>query len=153
MTNTDRKVLIVLIILTVFLFLGHLLYNWTVAYRLFEMSGGVSVSSSGWTYYGGIDHAWTTPLYIPGCLIFDLDQKLHGLHPVIQPYGVIGILLIFCASIVSSWAMASVLLAAVLRKKQLLGIYFYRLILAVAGWAWVYVPIEWTWVYQWTMIY
>jgi len=153
MTKAAKTISWRIILLSVVLFVVHVFYNWAVAYWLFEVSGGVRKLPSGWTEFGGIDYGWTTPLYIPGCLVFNLGQRLHGLRSAAQPYGVIGLVLLLCGSIVSSWSLASVLLAAVLRKKELMGARYYRLMLTIAGWAWIYLPINLTWVYQWTVIY
>ena len=153
MSNTGMKKPMGMILLILVLFFAHVFYNYSVAYWLFQKSGGVHKEADGWTRFGGIEYAWTTPLYMPGCMILHLGEKLHGLRSAAQPYGIIGVLLLLCASVVSSWTMAYVIIAVVLRKKQLFGAYYYRLVLAVAGWVWVFVPVEWTWVYQWTVIY
>jgi len=143
------KRLIGITLLILLLFFAHVYYNYAVAYYLFEKSGGVHKEASRWTRFGGIDYAWTTPLYIPGCMIFELGGKGQAR----QPYGAIGGCLLLGASVVSSWALAYVVLAAVLRKKHLLGAWYYRLMLAAAGWIWVFVPVQWTWAYQWTVVY
>jgi hypothetical protein len=130
----------------------HVVYNYAVAGLLFAWCGGVQKLPNGWAQFGGVDYAWTTPLYLPGCLIFHVGQQLHGLHSAAQPYGLIGFLLLLVGSIISGWTLASVVLAAWFRNLGLLGRGRYRLWLAVAGWIWVYVPIGWTFVYQWTVV-
>ncbi len=153
MSKIGTRNLIGMILLVLVLFFIHILYNWAVAYWLFKLSGGVHELPSGWKEIGGINYAWTTPLYVPGCLLFALGQKLHGLRSAAQPYGIFGFLLLILASFVSSWSLASVVFAAISRNKQLLGRRYYRLILAIAGWVWIYLPIKLTWVYQWTVVY
>jgi len=140
-------------LLTTGLTIVHFLYNGAVAGLLFAWCGGVQKQPNGWTQFGGVDYAWTTPLYLPGCLVVHVGQQLHGLRSAAQPYGQIGGLLLLIGSILSGWALASVVLTAYLRNRKYLGWGWYRLWLAVAGWIWIYVPVEWTFVYQWTVVY
>ena len=142
-----------MILLILVLFFVHIFYNFEVAYWLFQKSGGVSKEVDGWTSYGGIEYAWTTPLYVPGCMVFYLGQRLHGLRSAAQPYGIIGMLSLLCASVVSAWALTFVMIAVTFRNRKLFGAFYYRILLALAGWAWILVPVEWTWVYQWTVVY
>lgn len=148
-----KRLFAIITILSVAFFFLHAFYNQAGGNWLFEASGGVHKLSNGWTELGGIRYCWTTPLYLPGCLVFYLGQRLHGLRSRPQPYGAIGILLLASASVVSFWSLASALQSVILRRKELLGIHSYRLALAIAGWIWVCVPIEWTWVYQWTVVH
>jgi hypothetical protein len=144
--------LAILVAISASLTVGHFIYNHDISLALFAHSGGVHTKGK-WTTYGGTDYAWTTPLYLPGCLVLHLGQKLHGVSEAAQPYGLIGVSLLFVASAISGWSLASVALAAMLRDRDLLGWRWYRVWLAVGGWIWVYVPVEWTWVYQWTIVY
>ena len=123
---------------------AHLLYyTRVVGYALFESRGGVQ-QSSGWTHYGGVDYAWTTPVHVPGCGLLAITADGGGL---------LGMLLILGGSLVAGWSLASVLAAAVMRRRALLGRYGYRTWLAVAGWGWVLVPVRLSWVYWLTVNY
>ncbi|MBT8342147.1 MAG: hypothetical protein KJP07_19245 [Desulfatitalea sp.] len=136
-----------------FLFFVHLIYNWALSYKFLEISGGITKLSSGWTQFGGIDYAWTTPLYIPGCLVLNLLKILQENALITKICSSVGLIIILGASLISSWSISYVFFSAALRDKKLLGKYNHRLLLAICGWIWVYVPIEWTWVYQWTIVY
>ena len=142
-----------LVILTLAFGFGHLLYGWYVAGRLFELRGGVQKEPNGWTRLGGIDKAWTSPVYLPACILFEIGDKLHGPRPAPQPYGCIGILLIFLGSLVAGFAAASLAVAVIRRQRPVLGRYLWRLWLVLIGWGWVLVPVEFSWVYRWTVIY
>ena len=142
-----------LVVLTLALAFGHYFYNWYFGYRFFESRGGVQKEPNGWTRFGGIDKAWTTPIYLPACAIFEIGDKLHGPRPAPQPYGCIGILLIFAGSLSAGFAVASLIMAAVHRRKPILGQYLWRLWVILLGLGWVLVPVEFSWVYRWTVIY
>ena len=149
-TNRVRAVLVVL---TLALAFSHMLYNWHFGYRLFELRGGVQKGPSGWNRFWGIDKAWTTPIYLPACVVFEMGDKFHGSRPAPQPYGFIGGLLILAGSLVAGFAVASLILAAILRQRPILGSCLWRLWLVIVGWGWVLVPVELSWVYRWTVIY
>jgi hypothetical protein len=166
-----------LFLLAIILTVAHLLYNWYFGYRLFELRGGVQkmrsgraqldgidrstangsvaveLGPNGWTSSGGIDRAWTCPIYLPGCAIFKIGDRLHGPRPAPQPYGQIGGFLILAGSLVAGWVVASLIVAVFGREKPVLGKYLWRLWLLLFAWGWVLVPAELSWVYQWTVIY
>jgi len=149
-----------LLVLTVGLAFAHLLYNWYLGFRLFELRGGVQKMPNGWTRFGGIDWAWTSPVYLPGCVVFEVGDKLYRRnHPRYdspyppQLYGGIGMSLILAGSLVAGGAVASLILAALHRQRPVLGRWLWRVWLAVLCWGWVLVPVEVSWVYRWTVIY
>ena len=115
---------------------------------------------NGWTNLGGIDKAWTSPIYLPGCLVIELGDKLYRrdhprydyLYPP-QPYSCIGMLLILAGSMVAGFVAAPIILAALHRQRQILGAYLWRLWLVIFSWGWVLVPFKASFVYQWTVRY
>jgi hypothetical protein len=66
-----------------------------------------------------------------------MGNKLHGPRPTPQPYGCIGILLIFAGSLFAGFAVASLIMVAIHRRKPILGRYLWRLWLVLFGWGWV----------------
>jgi hypothetical protein len=62
-------------------------------------------------------------------------------------------LLIFAGSLSAGFAVASLIMAAVHRRKPILGQYLWRLWVILLGLGWVLVPVEFSWVYRWTVIY
>lgn len=79
MNIMEKKMKVSMILMVFVLFFAHIFYNHSVAYWLFSLSGGIHELPGGWTEFGGIDYAWTTPLYIPGCLVFAIGQNIYGL--------------------------------------------------------------------------
>jgi hypothetical protein len=151
---------IVLLVLTLVLAFGHMIYNLYFGYRLFELRGGVQKMSNGWTSLDGIDKAWTSPIHLPGCLVMDLGYKLYRHdHPRYdypyppQPYSCIGGLLVIAGSMVAGFVATSIILAALHRQKPILGRCLWRLWLVILTWGWVLVPFEASFVYQWTVRY
>jgi hypothetical protein len=144
-----------LAILSIVLAFAHFLYAWSFSAMLFAMRGGVQKMPSGWTALGGIDKAWTPPVYLPGCLIIELGYRLshRGESYPPQPYSRVGICLVFAGSLVAGFVAASTVLAAFRKERPILGIFLWRLWATILAWGWVLVPFEASWVYQWTVRY
>jgi len=142
-----------IILLTLLLAVVHFLYNWQLGGYLFELRGGVQKMPNGWTSFGGIDRAWTSPIYLPGCTVLQIGDRLHGPRSAPQAYGWIGIELILAGSVIAGWVAASLIVTAFRREKPILGKYLWRLWLFLFAWGWVLVPVECSWVYRWTVIY
>src|SRR5262249_12836088 len=113
-------------------------YSRVVAYRLWELSGGIQHSGR-WTHYGTSDWAWTVPTHLPAGLSF--SAGLGGL----------GVLFVFVGSFAAGFAATELLLA--IRHRPVLGLWRWRLWLFLAGWVWIPVPAPVSWVYQWTVVY
>ncbi|MBN9120068.1 MAG: hypothetical protein J0I06_13040 [Planctomycetes bacterium] len=122
----------------VFAVVHFLWYSRVVAFRPWELSGGIQHEGR-LTHYGTSDWAWTVPAHLPAGLSFSV-----GL-------GGPGILFLFAGSLAAGFAAAELLLA--LRGRSVLGRRRWRLWLFLAGWVWVPVPAPVSWVYQWTVVY
>jgi hypothetical protein len=142
-----------LFVFALVLAVAHFFYSWQLSGYLFELRGGVQKLPNGWTSFGGIDWAWTCPIYLPACTVFEVGDRLHGPRPAPQPYGQIGMLLILVGSLVAGWIAASFVVAVSRRERPVLGKYLWRLWFLLIGWGWVLVPVEFSWVYRWTIIY
>ena len=117
----------------------HLLwYCRVVAYRLWELSGGIQHNGR-WTTFGTSDWAWTTPVHLPAGLLFHTGCLGLGLP------------LLFVGSLVAGFAAAGLFLSV--RDRPALGAWRWRLWLFLAGWVWLPIPATASWVYQWTVVY
>jgi hypothetical protein len=142
-----------LVLLTLAFCIAHIICNAFLGDLFFAWAGGVQKEPNGWTRFGGIDKAWTCPIYLPGCTVLEIEEDIHGRTSVAQPYAVIGLLLILAGSLAAGWALASLVMAVRQDRKPVLGRYWWRLWLLVVGWGWIPVPLAFSWVYQWTVWY
>ena len=124
----------------IFAILHLLWYVRVVAYRLWEISGGIRQYGQ-LTAYGTSSWAWTVPVHVPAGLSF-----YGGL------YG-IGLPLLFAGSLAAGYGVMACLAGIVSSERPRFGWKNWRLWLLLAGWAWIPVPAVISWIYQWTVIY
>jgi hypothetical protein len=123
---------------TLFFALLHLVwYTRVVAYRLWELSGGIRQNGL-LTEYGSSKWAWTVPLHVPAGL---------------AGFDGIGLLLLFAGSIAAGFGIMAILEGIVSGRRAWLGSKHWRLWLFLAGWCWIPVPAVISWIYQWTVRY
>ncbi|MGD1020586.1 MAG: hypothetical protein ABSA12_14830 [Verrucomicrobiia bacterium] len=131
----------------------HLAYTSYIGYRLFELRGGIQQRSlNGWFERAPISKAWTCPVHLPGGLLFAMGEAArHGDH--LDPFDPIGGLAVLAGSFFAGWATSSIIQSLLLRRRPALGRYLWRLWLAVFCWGWILVPVQMSFVYQWTVRY
>jgi len=127
-------------VLTLVLTVVHVAYNHKFSYLLFKLEGGVTAEAK-WTTYGGIDRTWENPVYLPG----GVCMAIGG--------GPIALFLLLTGSFVAGGSLASLLWAIAAWEKPILGKYYWRLLMLFLSWGWVLVPVQYTWVYFWTVKY
>ena len=126
---------------TVAFAVSHLLwYTRVVAYRLWEVTGGIRHDGA-LTVYGASEWAWTVPVQLPAGLLFWVGA------------GPVGLALLFAGSITAGFPAASLVASLTSEAKPRLGTRAWRIWLFLAGWGWVPVPATLSWVYQWTVVY
>jgi len=126
---------------TVVLAAIHLLwYTRVVAYRLWEASGGIQHHGE-WTTLGASDWAWTVPTHLPAGVLF------------YSGFGPGGVLLLVAGSLMAGFGAAVFADGLMGGRPSRLSSRAWRLWLALAGWAWVPVPSQVSWIYQWTVVY
>lgn len=132
------------------LFIGHVLWNLFVGYWLFDLAGGIrpSFTPGGWTALGGIDRAWGTPLYIPGCHILT-ESNIGG---CIWRGGEWGLPLLLMASLITAIATAQFMQALINKSERKLGVWYWRGVVMFLGWAFIPMPVKWTFAYQITVL-
>ncbi len=125
---------------TVAFAVAHFLwYTRVVAYRLWEITGGIRHDGA-LTGYGG-EWAWTVPVHIPAGLLFWIEAG-----PFCLP-------LLLAGSVAAGFGAASLAASMTGGVKPRLGARAWRLWLFLAGWGWAPVPATLSWIYQWTVVY
>lgn len=134
-----------LILLTAVLTVGHFLYSFWLSVLLYHRSGGIQKLPTGWTSYGGADHAWTIPLQIPGTLL--LEASNHS-WPALAPFG--GLLLLV-ASVVTAYAVSEIIIDLCIRHRPSWGRFYWRAAAIMFGLAWIPIREDYALVYQYTV--
>lgn len=132
------------------LFVLHIIWEFGIGYWLFGLAGGIrpSPTPGGWTELGGIDWAWGTILYIPGCDILT-RTNIGG---CIWDGGEWGPPLLIIASIVSAIVLAQVIQAFANEDHRKFGRGYWRAFILFVGWVFVPLPVEWVSAYQITVL-
>ena len=131
---------------TLFFALVHLMwYTRVVAYRLWELSGGIRQYGL-LTGYGSSKWAWTVPLHVPAGLSFYAGVNYGAFNGI-------GLLLLFAGSLAAGFGIMAILEGIVSGRRPWLGSKHRRLWLLLAGWCWIPVPAVISWIYQWTVRY
>jgi hypothetical protein len=144
--RTDARP-IILALLTIVFFMGHLWYTHDVAYWLWELSGGIRKDGL-LTVYGASPWAWTVPIHVPGGVMLYLGERLPCLM-----LNWLAMFLILGGSLAAGISLASTVIAVFRRDRPILGRFWWRLWMAVASWAWIPVPARMAWIYLWTVLY
>jgi hypothetical protein len=137
------------IVLTPLLFVGHLFYELGIGHWLFGIAGGIREYPSGkWSELGGIDWAFETPLYMPGSYLL----AKSNIGPCIWEGGYWGLLLLIVATTLTAILTGQLIQKAINRERNIVGKYYWRLIVVLLGWIFIPVPIELTLNYEFTVL-
>ena len=131
--------------LTIPLAVGHALYAWWLSMILYQASGGIRKQPSGWTEFGGASHAWTIPLQLPGTLVTRLGQWLY------EP--AVGTLLVLAASVLTAYAIASLIVAFFSGRQPVFGRFYWRIVIILLGLLWIPVREDLAEVWQYTVAF
>ncbi len=137
-------------VLVPLLFAVHVIWEAGVGYWLFGLAGGIrpSPNPGGWTELGGIDRAWGSILYAPGCAILT-KANIGG---CIWRGGEWGLPLIALASFITAIATAQFMQAWLNKQPHRLGTLHWRGVIMFLGWMFVPLPVEWVWAYQFIVL-
>jgi hypothetical protein len=140
------------VVFTGILTFAHLLYAWWMSLVLYQCAGGIRKLPNGWTGFGGASYAWTIPLQIPGALLARLGEHIFGpQNPGI--FGPLSLLAIFAASMVTAYAITSLIVAAFRGDRPICGRHYWRVVVILLGMLWIPVREDWAEVYQYTVVY
>ena len=138
--------------LAVILIVLHYFYACFVGYYLYQQSGGIHTDGK-WTHYGGAPYAWTIPIQLPGGFIMAYEDKVSNPHTHDRNGASLGFCLVLAGSVVTAYALASVLVTSMTRHAPIFGRYKWKAAVIVLGLIWIPVPETMAWVYQITVIY
>jgi hypothetical protein len=128
------------LLLTLILTPLYFLYMWRGEFFLFWLSGGIQ-TRGGWTQFGGIDVAWTTPLELGPTLIMKYLNFKQAV--LILPAIYIAVAYALASLVVEFWSNRSFAWRRHRWKALFIGL----------GLVWIPVPVEWALVYYYTVLY
>lgn len=129
-------------------------YRFVVSTFLWSLSGGI-VTEEMWTHYGAKSWAWATPAEIPGCILSVdcLEDEYPSPCPENGLVRVFSLVLFFGPSIMAGYVLISFAKAIMQKKSPVWGTFGWRLWGILLTWGWIPVPLRWTLVYQFTVLY
>ncbi len=126
----------------------HIFYDLGIGYLLFDLVGGVSTNSAGWTKFGGISWAFETPIYIPGSYLW----AQSNIGPCMWEPSIIKLFLPIFASLLFAITSAQFIQKLINKELNVLGRFYWRMIVMFLGLIFVPVPIEMSMVYEFTVL-
>jgi hypothetical protein len=131
----------------------HYLYACYAGLYLLEKVGGVRKLPSGWTSYGGVDYAWTTPIHLPATITLTIVRGFCKENHFCGGLGPLGAMLLLAGSFLTSYFIASFVIQLIRGERIDLGRYGWKAAVVVMGLSWVPVPLPWTLVYYTAVVF
>ncbi len=133
---------------------AHFAYDGYFGYLFYDWRGGVKDLGNGWVRFGGVPWTWENPVLVPAFALGDAVDKHPGMPGEARiALGIVGAALFLGAIAISGWPPASLVRAWWKKEQPVCGKYYWRLWLLLLTWGWVLAPVEWTFVYQFTVRY